>query len=193
MQDWYYVESLTGQRHDRVQTESQIATVNSCFDLFGSLQHCVASCSKYSAVRLIFTNPLYADGDDLRWNSNQIFANWPMSHTKRVTRDNRKSPEYRVVAAIRKLRTDTNCPAGKSWPNHVKNEQHIGSEKTHGPKYWKVEMMQRTANENVARLRRVFLGLGAGHPHANEKALGTRLAVIRHASVHDGDAEDNVE
>ena len=23
------------------------------------------------------------------------------------------------------LRTDTNCPAGKSWPNHVKNEQHI--------------------------------------------------------------------
>ena len=23
MQSWYYVESLTGQRHDRVQTESQ--------------------------------------------------------------------------------------------------------------------------------------------------------------------------
>ena len=23
MQRWYYVESLTGQRHDRVQTESQ--------------------------------------------------------------------------------------------------------------------------------------------------------------------------
>ena len=37
----------------------------------------------------------------------QIFANWPMSHAKRVTRDNRKSPEYRVVAAIRKLRTDS--------------------------------------------------------------------------------------
>ena len=51
----------------------------------------------------------------------QFFANWPMSHAKRVTRDNRKNPEYRVVAAIRKLRTDTNCPAGKSWPNHVKN------------------------------------------------------------------------
>ena len=63
----------------------------------------------------------------------QIFANWPMSHAKRVTRDNRKSPEYRVAAAIRKLRTDPNCPAGKSWPNHVKNEQHIGSEKTYGP------------------------------------------------------------
>ena len=36
----------------------------------------------------------------------QIFANWPMSHAKRVTRDNRKNPEYRVIAAIRKLRTD---------------------------------------------------------------------------------------
>ena len=64
----------------------------------------------------------------------QIFANWPMSHAKRVTRVNRKNPEYRVVAAIRKLQTDTNCLAGKSWPNHVKNEQHIGSEKTYGPK-----------------------------------------------------------
>ena len=51
----------------------------------------------------------------------QIFANWPMSHAKRMTRDNRKNPEYPVVAAIRKLRTDKNCPAGKSWPNHVKN------------------------------------------------------------------------
>ena len=33
------------QRHDRVQTESQIATVDSCFDLVGSLQHGVASCA----------------------------------------------------------------------------------------------------------------------------------------------------
>ena len=28
----------------------------------------------------------------------QTFANWPMSHAKRVTRDNRKNPEYHVVA-----------------------------------------------------------------------------------------------
>ena len=42
-----------------------------------------------------------------------------MSQEKRVTRDNWKNPEYHVVAAIRKLRTDTNCPAGKSGPNHV--------------------------------------------------------------------------
>ena len=87
----------------------------------------------------------------------QIFANWPMSHAKRMTRDNRKSLEYRVVEAIRKLRTDTNCPAGKSWPNHVKNEQHIGSEKTYGPKNTEQLnlMMQRTANENAACLRRI--------------------------------------
>ena len=65
----------------------------------------------------------------------QIFANWPMSHAKRVTRDNRKNPEDdRVVAAIRKLRTDENCPAVKLWPNQVTNEQHMGSEKTCGPK-----------------------------------------------------------
>ena len=35
----------------------------------------------------------------------QILANWPMSHAKRVTRDNWKNPEYRVIAAIRKLQT----------------------------------------------------------------------------------------
>ena len=40
-----------------------------------------------------------------------------MSHAKRVTRDNRKNPEYHVVVPIRKLRTDTNCPAGKPWPH----------------------------------------------------------------------------
>ena len=45
-----------------------------------------------------------------------------------MTKDNRENPEYHVVAAIRKLRTDTNYPAGKSWSKHVKNEQHIGSE-----------------------------------------------------------------
>ena len=30
---------------------------------------------------------------------------------KLIVNDNRKNPEYRVVAAIRKLRKDTNCPA----------------------------------------------------------------------------------
>ena len=36
----------------------------------------------------------------------QIFADWPVSHAKRVTEDNRKNPEYHVVAAIRRLRAD---------------------------------------------------------------------------------------
>ena len=36
----------------------------------------------------------------------QILANWSMSHAKRVTRDDWKNPEYRVIATIRKLRTD---------------------------------------------------------------------------------------
>ena len=40
-------------------------------------------------------------------NQIQFLANWPMSHTKRVTKDHRKNPEYHVVAAIRKLRTET--------------------------------------------------------------------------------------
>ena len=54
----------------------------------------------------------------------QTFADWPVSHAKRVTKDNRQNPEYRVLVAIRRLvlqlRTDKNCPAEKSWPNHVK-------------------------------------------------------------------------
>ena len=122
MQGWYYVESLTGQRHDRVQTESQIATVDSCFDLVGSRP--AARCSKLWSIQLVdwYSQTHYVQmvmtPDETQI---QILANWPMSHAKRVTRDNSKNPEYRVVAAIRKLRTDTNCPAGKSWPNHVKN------------------------------------------------------------------------
>ncbi len=48
------------------------------------------------------------------------------------TKDNQKNPEYHVVTTIRKLRADKNCFAEKSCPNHVKTEQHIGSEKTHG-------------------------------------------------------------
>ena len=54
----------------------------------------------------------------------QIFANWPMSHAKCMTKDKRKNPQYHVVVTIRKLWTEKNCPAEKSWPNHDKNEQH---------------------------------------------------------------------
>ena len=37
-----------------------------------------------------------------------------MSHAKHATKDNRKNPEYHVVAAIRKLRTDKNCSFASS-------------------------------------------------------------------------------
>ena len=154
-----FVETLTGQRHDRVQTESRIATVDSCFDLVGSLQHGVASCEVFSWSTDIhkthYMQMVTSDETQV-----QIFANWPMSHAKLVTRDNRKNPENRVVAAIRKLRTDTNCPAGKSWPNHVKNEQQIGSAKTYGPQnteQLKI-MIQRTACQRYFRARNMFLG-----------------------------------
>ena len=35
-----------------------------------------------------------------------------MSHAKRATKDrmHRKNPEHHVVVAIRRLRTDNNCP-----------------------------------------------------------------------------------
>ena len=31
----------------------------------------------------------------------QILADWPMLHAKRLTKDNRKNPEYHFVTAIR--------------------------------------------------------------------------------------------
>ena len=52
-----------------------------------------------------------------------IFADWLMSYAKHATKDNRKNPEYHVVVAIRRLRTDKNCPS------NVKYEQQIGSKK----------------------------------------------------------------
>jgi hypothetical protein len=54
--------------------------------------------------------------------------------TSNCEQGNRQNPEYHVVIAIRRLRTDKNCPAKNTWPNHVKNEQHIGSNKIYGPK-----------------------------------------------------------
>ena len=63
----------------------------------------------------------------------QIFEDWLMSHAKRVKKDNRKNSEYYIAPATRKLRTDKSCLAGKSWPNHVKNETHMASEKTYSP------------------------------------------------------------
>ena len=83
----------------------------------------------------------------------QILANWPMSHAKRVTRDNRKNPEYHVVLAIRKLRTDTNCPVGKPMAKPCYKMSSISDlKRPTAPKntgQFNI-MMQRTANENAA-------------------------------------------
>ena len=107
------------------------ATVDSGFDPVRSHQYGIANYEVFSWSTDIHTlTKMVMTSDETQI---QILANWPMSHAKRVTRDNWKNPEYHVIAALRNLRTDTNCPPGKSWPNHVKNEQHIGSEKTYGP------------------------------------------------------------
>ena len=59
----------------------------------------------------------------------QIAADWPMSKAKRTTKDNRKNP-LRISRSCRDKETETKtCLAEKSWPNHVTNEQHIGSKK----------------------------------------------------------------
>ena len=159
---------------------------------------------KWSAGWLTSIYSLNADGDDLRYETQiQIFANWPMSHAKRVTRDNRKNPEYQVAAAIGKLRTDKNCPAGKSWPNHVKNEQQIGSEKTYGPngtsEYLlvhlsvqpqksstagafavpvRVSSRNNMAGDNVLFYMRYLLGVKNISSHAHKTASWYLLAVL---------------
>ena len=52
----------------------------------------------------------------------QFFADWSKSLAKRVTKNNRKNPEYHFAVAIGRLLADKNCPAEKSLPDHVKNE-----------------------------------------------------------------------
>ena len=87
MQGCYYVESLTGQRHDRVQSESQeLQPWTAVSTLLGVVS--VASYMKYSAGRLISTYSLNADGDDLNWNSNPNFCQ--LANVTWKTRDKRQ-------------------------------------------------------------------------------------------------------
>ena len=53
----------------------------------------------------------------------QIFADWPMSHAKRVTKNYRKNPECHVAATIRPETADRQklSRREKSWSSHVKN------------------------------------------------------------------------
>ena len=61
VQGWYYVESLTRQRHDRVQTESQELQQWTAVSTLGSPQHGVAS---NEVISWSTDHPLNADGDD---------------------------------------------------------------------------------------------------------------------------------
>ena len=61
------------------------------------------------------------------------FKLFRLANVTNKTHDKGQQEKCLVVAAIRKLRTDRNCPAAKSLPNHVKNEWRIGSKKTYGP------------------------------------------------------------
>ena len=130
---WYNVESL--QRGNdmveaKLKAKSFNSTVDSWFALVGSRPHGVAS-NQVISWSTDHPYPLNADDGDLRWKSNpnfwQIFRLMTWSRAKRLTEDNKKNPEYHVVAAIKKQlqRTDKNCTAEKSWPNHVKTEQHM--------------------------------------------------------------------
>ena len=55
----------------------------------------------------------------------RIFADWPMSHAKHVTKDNRKNSEYHVAVAIRRMGTDKICPAEKSCPDDVEKDNYF--------------------------------------------------------------------
>ena len=97
MQGWYYagyyVESLTGQRYDKDQTESQrVATVDSCFDLVGSRQHGVAG-NEIICWSTDHPYPLNAHGDDLRWNSNPNFCR--LANVTCKTRDKGQQEKFK--------------------------------------------------------------------------------------------------
>lgn len=73
---------------------------------------------------------------------------WVLSHAKRVTTKIGKNSEQHVIAAIRRLGTDKNCPA----KIHDRT-MFIGSKKTYSPKIKKATTdtkMQGTANQNGA-------------------------------------------
>ena len=116
-QGWYYIESLKGQGHDRDQTESQIATVDSCFDLVGSLQHGVASCEVFSWSTHIHKPTICG-----WWWPQMKLRSLAIGQCHMQNAWKGTIGKIQNIASLqRKLRTDTNCPAGKSWPNHVKN------------------------------------------------------------------------
>ena len=154
MQGLYYVESLTGQRHDRIQTESQIATVDSCLDLVGSLQHGVASCEVFSWSDI--HKPTIC-----RWW-------WPQMKLKSKSLPiGQCHMQNAWQGAIGKSRISCRCRGMETADRHKLSRRKIMAKpckkwaayriwkNLRPPKYWTVKMMQRTANENAACLRRI--------------------------------------
>ena len=113
--------------------------MDSCFGLNGSRQHGVAVKSKatrWLSYRLLNAPTSFPGSSLFLPRESTLVAaghvslgNEFKSHTKRVTQDNRKNPEYHVVVAITRMRTDKTCSAENTWLNHLKNKQHIESKK----------------------------------------------------------------
>ena len=92
----------------------RIVTVDSCLDLVGSRQQGVTS-NKVIGWSTDHPNKCrwWLTSDETQIQILQIGR----CHMKNARqRDNGKNPEYHVVVAIRRLRTDKNCPVEKSWP-----------------------------------------------------------------------------
>ena len=81
MQGWYYVESLTGQGHDRVQTENQELQPWAAVSILsvGSHQHGAVSSNDVISWATDHPYPLMMLMTSEKTEI-QIFADWPMSH-----------------------------------------------------------------------------------------------------------------
>ena len=92
-QGWYYVESLTGQRHDRSPNWKPNCNRG---QLFRPWWVSSARCSKLWSIQLVdwYSQTHYMQmvmtSDETQI---QILANWPMSHAKRVTRETKGQQE----------------------------------------------------------------------------------------------------
>ena len=82
-----------------------------------------------------------------------FFLDWSMLHVEHVTRNNRKNPEYHIVAAVRQTRADKKCPTEKSCPKNMLKMNSISDlKRPTAPKILDSlnTMLLRTANETAA-------------------------------------------
>ena len=112
---------------------------------------------KYAARRLIFTNPLYADGDDLRWNSNPNPCQ--LANVTSKTRDKGQWEKSRISCHCRDKETaDRQTVAQENHGQTMSKMSRISDlKRPTAPKNTEQQniMMQRTANENAACLHRI--------------------------------------